>query len=320
MGVLVVGLLFATSVSADKLPEKKKPPAAKPAPAPAAVEPAGSAAPADEGPQLPPHVEGPKLVDLGNSSEIDLPAGMFMFEHAVAKKIMEDEGGSGEAVVGAVFKPGEDWGVVLEYDPIGYIDDSDAGELDADELLKSYKEGTIEQNAKKRSLGKPELFVDGWSEKPRYEKATHHLVWGLKLHDSNGEQIINFFTRILGRNGYMSVNLIAAPDKMEAAKVQALSVLTNTRFKTGALYTDHKSGDKDSGIGLKALVLGGAGIAVVKAAKAGIIIKLLLVFKKAFIFIAAGIAGFFKWLFGRKKNANLDVASGPPPTTPSDQG
>ena len=314
MGVLVVALLFASSVSADKLPDKKKAPA--PPPPPAAAEPApGAADPAD---QLPPHIDGPKLVDLGNSSEIDVPAGMVLLERDIAAKIIESEGGNSQGVSGIVVKRGEDWAVVIAYDGIGYVDDSDASELDADELLKSYTEGTAQQNEKKRSLGKPELFVDGWSEKPRYDKAARHLVWGLKLHDSTGHPIINFFTRILGRNGYMSVNLIASPDKIEAAKTSALAVLTSTRFKTGATYTDHKSGDKDSGIGLKTLVLGGAGIAVVKAAKAGLIIKLLLVFKKAFIFIAAGVAGFFKWLFRRKKN--VDIAAGPPPTTPSNPG
>ena len=58
---------------------------------------------------------------------------------------------------------------------------------------------------------------------------------------------------------------------------------------------------KTAGLGLKALVLGGAGIAVAKAAKAGILIKLLLVFKKGFILVLAAIGGFFKWLFGGKQ-------------------
>ncbi len=238
-------------------------------------------------PQLP-HITGPKLVDLGNQSEIDLPDGMVMYEREVAQKLLREEGSRADNVVAALFRPDQEWGVVIEYEDSGYINDSDANELDGDKL-QAFREGTAEQNATRRQLGKPELFVDAWSEPPRYEVAKHHLVWGLKLHDSTNEPIINFFTRVLGRTGYLSINLIAAPDKIEQAKVQALAVLTSTRFKPGARYEDHKSGDKDSGIGLTALVLGGAGLAVAKAAKAGIIIKILLVLKKGIIVIVAAI-------------------------------
>jgi len=47
------------------------------------------------------------------------------------------------------------------------------------------------------------------------------------------------------------------------------------------------SSDKSSGIGLRGLVLGDAGVAV--PSKLGLIAKLLLVFKKGFILIFAGI-------------------------------
>jgi hypothetical protein len=66
-------------------------------------------------------------------------------------------------------------------------------------------------------------------------------------------------------------------------------------------------------MGLRALVVGGTGLAVMKAAKAGILIKLLLVFKKGLWLILVPIIGFFKWLFGRKKDV---VPETPPSETP----
>jgi len=317
---LALAVVFALVGVAQAAPDQKtdakridaKKAAAKapdaPPPDPSA---AGSdAAAPDAGPQL--HaIHGPKLVDLGNSSEIDLPAGMIMLEKDEAQAMVRKGGGSGQSVVAAIGAPDKDWLVIIEYDDVGYVKDSDANELDAKELLDTYRDGTNEQNKERKSRGIPELTVDTWTDMPHYEKAVHHLVWGLKGHDTGGGNFVNFFTRILGRRGFLSVNLIDAPDKIEQSKSEALSILTATRFKQGARYEDYREGDRSSGIGLKGLVIGGAGIAI--ASKTGLLLKLLLVFKKGFIVLAAAIGGFFKWLFGRKKTVTPDAP--PPPTS-----
>lgn len=341
LSVACMATLGAVAVAAaDPRPTKvESSPAEKPAKAPgsenttAADPPAEatdnpSSEPAEQ--QLPPHVVGPKLVDLGNDTEIDLPDGMILLERTEAQELLRRMGNSPEDTVAIVFKPGSDWLVDIDYNGIGYIDDSDAADLDADDLLESYREGTRRQNQTRKSLGKTELVIDGWSERPRYERAQRHLVWGIAGHDVEGK-VINFFTRILGRNGFLSVNLITAPEQIEASKQEALAILQATRFKTGAKYEDHDSSDKSSGIGLRGLVLGGAGVAV--ASKLGFIAKIVLVFKKGFILIFVAIAGLFKWLFRRKPSEALVVDSAgassppadgpsppPPPGSPDDPG
>ena len=314
LGVLVALLALASTASADKAKPKAPPAKAKTADkAPPADDTAPDGSAADgSGDALAgvPHINGPKLVDLGHNNEIDLPAGMILLEHDVAKKIVEKDGGNGDMIAALVIPEDQTqtWFVQIDYADEGYVDDSDANQLDAAELLKSYQQGTIEQNTRRKAMGVPELFVDGWSEPPRYEKAAHHLIWGLNAHDTTGP-VINYFTRILGRNGFMSVNLVDAPDKIEKSKQAAAAVLSNTRFKTGFKYEDHKGSDKSSGMGLKALVLGGAGIAVFKAAKAGLLIK----FFKPLLVLLAGIGAFFKRLFtGKKKNDVQLPPDGPP--------
>ena len=85
-------------------------------------------------------------------------------------------------------------------------------------------------------------------------------------------------------------------------------MIAATRFKTGNTYADHTSSDKSSGMGLKALVVGGAGVVAFKAAKAGILIKL---FKPILAGLVA-IGAFFKRLFtGKKKDVQLPP-DGPP--------
>ena len=138
---------------------------------------------------------------------------------------------------------------------------------------------------------------------------------------------MNFFTRLLGREGFLSVNLIDDPAKIEASKAQALSVLTAVHFASGSRYEDHATSDKSSGMGLKALMLGGAGLLVAK--KTGILIAILLALKKALIVVVAAIGGFFKWLFRRKSSTRTTPITPsetppsdapPPPSSPPDQG
>lgn len=264
----------------------------------------------------PPHVDGPKLVDLGNASEIDLPAGWVLLERAEAQKAEREAGDAWEDVVAAMFRPGEGWGIVVEYVDAGYVDDSDSGQLDADELMQSIRSGTVEQNKHRREMGAPELFVDGWTEQPHYERVHHQLIWGVANHTANGK-IVNFLTNVLGRNGYLVVTLVASPEELDAAKREMTSLLPAIRFRTGARYEDHAAGDKDSGMSLKGLVLAGAGLAIIKGAKGGLLITILLALKKAFIVIIAALGGFFRWLFRRKKKIEVAAADPPPVEPPS---
>jgi uncharacterized membrane-anchored protein len=247
-----------------------------------------------------PHIKGPKLVDLGNDIEIDLADGFALLEREQAQEMLRKSGDGGEDVLAMVMKPGSDWAVIIEYSDVGYVDDDDADELNAGELLESYREGTAQQNIKRKELGVAELFIDGWSEMPRYEPGKHHLVWGLNAHDTDGK-VVNYFTRILGRRGFISINLIASPEILEQARAEAQPVLDATRYRLGARYEDHQEGDKMSGLGLTALVLGGAGVA--KAAKVGIFVAILAFLKKGFVLILLPFAALGKWLFGRKKTA-----------------
>jgi uncharacterized membrane-anchored protein len=327
LGVFVVWLaMMATATAEDKAEKQPAKPTAKakspkqppPEAAPPAEEEAAEDAeltPEEIEATLPPHINGPKLVDLGHNIEINVPEGMLLLERAEAQKMLAEGGDFTDNVLAIVGKVDAEWLIVIEFADVGYVDDSDANQLDANELFRQFEEGTRQQNIKRKSLGVPELFLDGWSEMPSYKHDKNQLVWGLKGHSSDGP-VINFFTRILGRHGYLSVNLIDSPDQIEKSKVDSASVLTSLSFRKGSTYADHQDDDKSSGLGLRALVLGGTGVAVAKAAKAGILIKLLLVFKKAFLFIILGVAGFFKWLFGRKKRDEYTPPPDDDPVTP----
>jgi uncharacterized membrane-anchored protein len=309
-----VAAIFAVAFSvgvahADKKQKKVEPP---PPPEPVAEEAEPPAE--DEGDALPdlPHVEGPRTVDLGHGAEIALPAGLVLYEATAAQQLMHEWGNDPEGTVAIILRADAKWAIVLEVSDMGYISDGDADQLDADELLASFREGATRQNKERVSRGIPELILDGWSQRPQYERAAHRLVWGLDAHDVNGK-VINFDTRLLGRNGYLAFGLIDTPEHIAAARQETQPVLDAIRWKQGFRYEDHADGDHDSGIGLRGLVLGGAGIAVAK--KTGLLVVLLAFFKKAFIFIAAGLAAAFRWLFRRKREEPAPVVTAPPDDT-----
>lgn len=340
--LITVFLGTAAAAAADTRPTKAAPKAApaktagKPADSKAADKPdpgapaeaeaddaddaSGSAAEAEA--KMPPHVVGPKHVDLGNNTSIDLPAGMYLFERATAQELLRKAYEPAEGVVAIVFRPDSSWHVRIDYADSGYIEDSDADDLDADELLESYRKGTAEQNKIRKSHGNAELLIDGWSEKPRYDKAAHHLIWGLAGHTTDDGKVINGFTRVLGRNGFLSLDLIDSPERFAASLKEASALIPASRFNPGFTYNDHASSDRSSGIGLRGLVLGGAGVAVAsKLGFFGLILKILIGLKKGLILLVLGVGALFKKLFrGKQATPPVDPMVASSMATPPQMG
>ncbi len=238
-------------------------------------------------------IEGPKTVDVGSDlATLDLPNEYIFANGKDAKEIMKkmDNHVSGKEQ-GIVFSKddNENWYVLFEFDDIGYVEDKDSNKIDADKLLSQIKEGTEEDNKEKRKNGKPTLDVIGWDEKPHYDATTHNLTWSV-LCNSQGTQIVNYNVRVLGRGGVTEVTLVADKDEMTKVKPNLENIISKYSYKEGKRYTDYIKGDKMAEVGgLAALIAGGAG-----AAKVGILAKLLLIFKKIWILIIAGIGGLFK--------------------------
>jgi uncharacterized membrane-anchored protein len=262
-------------------------------------------------------VDGPAVVPLKDAdAQIKLPAGYAFIPKEQAVKALEDEGSTGEGVQGLILptaKDGNNWIVICRFDDSGYVNDDDANKLNPDDILKSYKDGTEEQNEVRKEKGIPPVYVGGWAEKPRYEKAKHQVIWAIQGKDEDKADApivtVNYNTRILGRRGVLSMNLVTDPDKVELNKTKVGELLNQTTFNKGADYKDYVAGkDKAAGYGLAGLILGGGALAA--AAKLGLLgglwkwgIGLLLVFKKfAIVGIAAIAAGASK-IFGKKKDS-----------------
>ena len=253
-------------------------------------------------------VRGPSRVSLGHELTLDLPEGFFFLAKKDADEMMRRSGNQDDpSLLGVVLKPDSSWLVTVSFDAEGYIKDEDGEKLDADEILKAISEGTEEANKYRAEHGFQPMHVDGWSESPHYDRKSHHLIWGVIGSDADGKSI-NYNTRVLGRRGYASLNLIDAPEKIAQSKAEAATLLGVTHFDTGARYEDfNEKSDKVAEYGLAALVAGGAGAAALKLAKVGLLAKfggkliaLLIAGKKALIAALIALGAGLKKFFGKK--------------------
>jgi uncharacterized membrane-anchored protein len=302
----------------------------------AQAKPKAKAAAAATTDQTPPPEEGykplvgPQTIELGHDLVIELPASYLYLDPPQAKKLMEKNGNFwNDNLLGVIGKTDADWLVTVRYTEDGYVKDDEAAKLDADAILGEIREGTEEANKERENRGFKALHVGGWSDPPRYERERHHMIWGIRAKtDDDPEDSVNFNTRILGRKGFVALNLMDSVQRIEASKPEAAILLAATHYKTGARYEDfNQKTDKVAEYGLAALVLGGAGLGALKLVKIGLLAKfsakilaLLIAFKKIIIVALLGVAAFVRRLWAGRKARTEAASAGSAAEQPAAEG
>jgi uncharacterized membrane-anchored protein len=237
--------------------------------------------------------EGPAEVDVGkNVAGLKLPDGLIFAGAKDTQRLLERVGNIVDGTeVGLVTSAveGEDWFIVFEWNDIGYVKDDEKDEIDADALLESITEANEEANAERVKRGGEPLHVIGWSEPPHYDARTHNLTWAILARDDQGDQVVNYNVRVLGRAGVMSVTLVDDPKNLEAVKPQVDRVIAALSYKPGKTYAEWVPGDKVAAYGLTALVAAGAGAAAVKTGLLAVVLKFLVKLGKGVVVIVAAI-------------------------------
>ena len=249
---------------------------------------------------------GPADVPLVDQAVLDLPADYFFIPKAEATRIMRATGNivDDQNFLGLVVstKPGENWFVVARFIKEGYIQDGDAKEWNADDLHQQLRDGTEAANRERARRGFPELEILGWVEKPAYDSDDHRLVWSM-LAKVRGEpdsavKSINYNTYALGRDGYLSLNLVTASNRIDSDKAVARKLLTALSYNSGKRYEDFNSTtDHIAEYGLAALI---GGVVAKKLGLFALIGVFLLKFAKV-IGVAVLAFGGAAWRFFRHK-------------------
>jgi uncharacterized membrane-anchored protein len=236
---------------------------------------------------------GPADIKFLDQATFKLPAEFVFVPPDESKRLLLSMGNApGDDVVGTVFPEDEkaNWFVVVRFEKSGYVEDGDARDWDADELLRSLKQGTEEANKERVTRGIPPMEIVGWVEAPHYDATTHRLIWSASTQDKgapgDAEKGINYNTYALGREGYISMNLVTDLPSVEAQKPVARRLLAALEYNEGKRYSDFNAPtDKVAAYGLAALVAG------VSAKKLGLLAVIGAFAAKFFkVIVLAGIA------------------------------
>jgi uncharacterized membrane-anchored protein len=249
---------------------------------------------------------GPADVKLRDQAHLKLPEGYVWVPTPAAAQIMRAMGNrTDDTFLGAIFPADDaDWMAVVKFVKEGYIKDDDAKDWNADDLLKSLKEGTEAANEERAKRGIPAIEVLGWAQKPEYEAGAHRLVWSALSKRKGGaddNQGVNYNTYALGRDGYLSLNLITNAKDLDKYKPDAAKLLTALQYDDGKKYADFNSStDKVAAYGLAALV---AGVAVKKLGLFAIMLAFVAKFAKLAIVAVGGALWGISKIFRKKEPA-----------------
>jgi uncharacterized membrane-anchored protein len=209
---------------------------------------------------------------LGTLATLEVPEGFRFTGGPGTIKLMEAYGNlTSGTELGYIAPHDLGWFAVFEFDDCGYVKDDEKDKLDAGAILKQLKEGQEAANKELAKRGMGTLEVVGWKTPPFYNAETKNLEWAIRLRSSEGGEVVNYKTKLLGRRGVMDVVLVCDEAAMDAIVPQYQKLLKGFSYKQEESYASFTKGDKIAEYGLTGLIVGGG---LLVAAKTGLLAKL----------------------------------------------
>jgi uncharacterized membrane-anchored protein len=237
---------------------------------------------------------GPVEAQIDSVAAIQVPEGQAFLDGPNTRRFLEINGNPPRDKHYTLVSSDLSWFAVFSFESTGYVKDDE--KLDSDALLKTLQDSDTPANKERQRLGMTALNTVGWSVLPHYEPGTKQLEWGVRLRRADGQELVNYTIRLLGRRGVMHATLVSNPESLERDVAAFKASLAGYSFVSGEAYSEFKAGDRVAEYGLAALVLGGAAVVATKTGFGKAIGKFLI-----FGLIAAGgaILAFFRKLFRR---------------------
>ena len=247
----------------------------------------------------------------GGIAEVVLPDGFYALNSLDAQYVTQTiwNNPPDTTVLGLILKAGttplddDAWAVILQYDPLGYVSDADAAGIDYDQLLADIKEGTAAENEGRTKAGFPTIEILGWAAPPHYDAVERKLHWAKRLRfQGDAIETLNYNIRVLGRKGVMVANFVAGMDQLPDVQAAVPQVLAMLRFTDGNRYADFDPGlDTVAAVGIGGLIAGKV------AAKAGLVVLLLVFLKKGAFLLLLPLIWIGKLFKGRGKSDGTNV-------------
>lgn len=206
----------------------------------------------------------------GGIGHLRLPDGYRYLGPEDARKVIVDLWGNppaaaGPSLLGVIVPVGEhlasptSWAIVLSFEELGYVSDSDAGRIDFDGLMTRLQAAGSESNKARKASGFDTMDLAGWAVAPRYDRENRALYWARRFTITRQpEDTLNYDVRVLGRRGVLSLNAIAGMNRVTDIEAAFPALISMLRFNAGHRYGDfNPATDRHAGLALAGLVLGG---------------------------------------------------------------
>lgn len=241
---------------------------------------------------------GPQVENVASKATLKTDSSLAFLDEENSKKYLELTGNIPEPGNFVLLSIKHNWWATFSFNQLGYVKDDE--KIDADALLQQLKDSDAAANEERTRLGISPLYTEGWYVPPHYDNVTNHLEWGLKLR-SQGNVVLNYTIRLLGRTGVMNATLVSSPETIDTDVRTFKDSLPGFDFNAGERYAEFKEGDRIAEFGLAALIAGGAAAV---ATKKGFLAAIAGFFAAAWKFIAVAVVGLFSWLgsFFKKKS------------------
>ncbi|MGO4335722.1 DUF2167 domain-containing protein [Labrys sp. KB_33_2] len=196
-------------------------------------------------------LSGPSVANLDNRATLKLPQGTGFVRQPEAGAWASASGYPVDPKLLGMLVPTseQNWVVFIDYRSGARFDDADARGWNADDLLASLKTATEEGNAARQKRGEPQIEVQDWLVKPRYDEMQHTLIWGAISPEKGGEAdegTANIHGYVLGNEGYFELTLVSPAAEVPSYVPIAQSILASVQFSAGNRYQDPVKGQVET--------------------------------------------------------------------------
>ena len=243
--------------------------------------------------------KGPGTGQIAGKAQITIPENYVFLDSQNTRRFLELTGNPPRDGHYTYAPSTLNWFAVFSFSSTGYVKDDE--KINPDELLSSLKESDGPSNEERKRLGMSPILTDGWQVPPHYDLETKRLEWGVRLKTANGESVVNYTTRLLGRSGVMNATLVSDPGNLPQDIATFNSSLQKFTYVPGEKYAEFKQGDHVAEFGLAALVLGGAAAVATKKGLWGAIAAFLAAFWKLIAGVTVAALAGLRSIFKSKK-------------------
>jgi uncharacterized membrane-anchored protein len=263
------------------------------------------------------HFQQGHVVLPGGIGELTVPRGFRYLDSAQSRRVLTQLWGNpnGESL-GMLFPADRgpldvnNWAYCISYNPMGYVKDDDADDINYTELLEEMQQDTEDENKERADQGFGPVHMLGWAATPYYDKQAKVLHWAQALRfGDKADTTLNYNVRLLGRKGVLVLNAVGEPYQMSEIKASIPGLLSGVQFTKGQQYADFDAGlDEVAAYGIGGLVAGKV------LAKVGFFALILKFWKVGLLAVAGAWAAVKRFLGIGAKPAVAEVADATEPT------